>query len=144
MASTSGGRSTSCGRPVGEASGMSCGLAEVGDEVLQVVLVLHPAKGHPGAGDQRARVLKVGFQLRDGPVQPVRGRALHPLGIAEILVPPGLGPEEPVEMRADAVFRALADLVAAFAFAKDLFPGVDVAKLVRGGRKRRQRHQCGR
>src|SRR5262249_56721778 len=95
-------------------------LAEIGPQVAGLLFVLDAGEEHLGAGDLGARVLDV---VLEGRLAPGDARIL--VGVA-VIVARGrsrLAAVDAVQLLADPLLRALADLVAGHALLERLFPG---------------------
>src|SRR5262249_3334952 len=114
-------------------------LADIGPQVAGLLLVLDAGEEHLGAGDLGARILDV---VLEGRLAPGDARIL--VGVA-VIVARGrsrLAAVEAVELGADPVLGALADLVAGHALLENGFAGFRVLRPARahrrdqGGRRR--------
>src|SRR5262245_36250748 len=114
-------------------------LADIGPQVFDLLRVLDAGEEHLGALDLGARVLDV---FLEGCLAPGDARAL--VGVAVIVARgrSGLAAIEAVELGADAVLGALADLVTGHALLENRFAGFRALREARtrrpdqGGRRR--------
>src|SRR5579871_5770080 len=96
-------------------------LADIGPEVVDLLVILDTGEEHLGARDHAARVLDVFLELGLVP-----GDARILVGVA-VIVARGrsrLAAVEAVELRPDAVLGALANLVAGHALLENAFAGL--------------------
>ncbi len=119
-------------------------LLEIGEQVVDLVLVLDAGEDHLGAGDLRLRVLDVLLERR---LVPGDARVLVRLGVVVALDRAGVPADQAVQNGADGVLGGFADLVAGPALAGRLLAGGGI--LGRGvlrskGSVRRASRECER
>ena len=90
---------------------------EIGRDVVDVALLGQAGKGHLGTGHLGLGILNV---VLEGGFVPDPAGLLHRFGIVVVRDGGGVAPDQAVELGADGVVSALADLVAGLALGEDL------------------------
>src|SRR5579862_2865870 len=111
-------------------------LADIGPQVVDLLLVLDAGEDHLGAGHLGARVLDVVLELR---LVPDDAGILVGVGIGEIGDAAGMPAVDAVELGADLVLRVVADGMAGQAFVERNLALGDVLRRCRAGRRSNQR-----
>src|ERR1700751_5890065 len=111
-------------------------LLEIGDDIVDVLILRQPGKDHLGPRNLGARVLQIFLQ---GRLVPGDARILVGIAVAVVRIGPGLAADDAVQHRPDRVLGAFADLMAGPALEKHFFAGRSVASSARRSRRARQR-----
>src|SRR6266851_3219665 len=99
---------------------------QIGDQVLDPLLVLDPGEDHFGAGDLGLRVLDV---CRERRIVPSDTRVLVRIRIDVAFNRARFASEQAVEHRTNSIFRVIASLMTCLAYDKHLFYGSEKATI---------------